>query len=116
MQLVFLSAVSKVESEENQTMSESEATPPQHPSPSTQLHIIPPPLPPSYTYGLPGAGTRQTDDITGGSHDQSHDSEDIIQPPGMDPEMARLETQLDTWCLDLKRNVLVSSTLVSLAS
>ena len=33
--------------------------------------------------------------------------EDDIHPLVADPEVVRLETQLDTWCLDLKRNVLV---------
>ena len=33
--------------------------------------------------------------------------EDDIHPLIADPEAVRLETQLDTWCLDLKRNVLV---------
>ena len=33
--------------------------------------------------------------------------EDDIHPLVVDPEVVRLETQLDTWCLDLKRNVLV---------
>ena len=43
-----------------------------------------------------------------GSHDHSHDSEEGLQKlPTVDPEMVRLGTQLDAWCLDLKRNVLV---------
>ena len=33
--------------------------------------------------------------------------EDDIHPLVADPEVVRLETQLDTWSLDLKRNVLV---------
>ena len=33
--------------------------------------------------------------------------EDDIHPLIADPVAVRLETQLDTWCLDLKRNVLV---------
>lgn len=33
--------------------------------------------------------------------------DDDIHPLVADPEVARLETHLDTWCLDLKRNVLV---------
>ena len=33
--------------------------------------------------------------------------EDDMHPLVADPEVVRLETQLDTWCLDLKRNVLV---------
>ena len=38
-----------------------------------------------------------------------HDLEEgDIHPLVADPEVVRLETQLDTWCLDLKRNVLVS--------
>ena len=40
--------------------------------------------------------------------DQSHDYEDANHAPLVGvPEAARLETQMDAWCLDLKRNVLV---------
>ena len=35
------------------------------------------------------------------------DLEEDIHPLVVDPEVVRLETQLDMWCLDLKRNVLV---------
>ena len=40
--------------------------------------------------------------------DQSHDNKDDTIPQlFVNPEVVRLETQMDTWCLDLKRNVLV---------
>ena len=39
----------------------------------------------------------------------SDETSDIPQPtsPGLDSDLARMETLLDNWCLDLKRNVLV---------
>lgn len=40
-----------------------------------------------------------------GSHDL--DDESTLKSHNVDPEMTRLESQLDGWCLDLKRNVLV---------
>ena len=50
----------------------------------------------------------QSGGIKGGSHDHSHDSEEgLLKLPTVDPELVRLGTQLDAWCLDLKRNVLV---------
>ena len=58
---------------------------------------------------------RQTDSVitsSSESHDLSHDSEEVVQTPTLDPEMARLENQLDAWCLDLKRNVLVCTSLI----
>ena len=63
----------------------------------------------------PASNGSYGDDISEESHDQSgdieggsHDSEEGLQKlPTADPEMVRLETQLDAWCLDLKRNVLV---------
>ena len=74
-------------------------------------------------YGLHGDITQRSHDqgdITQRSHDQgdithrSHDQDDITHRSHdqddnteADPEMARLERQLDTWCLELKRNVLV---------
>ena len=105
--LLSLFLVSKVE------LDESQPIPPPHPHPMTSQHLHhqpetapTPPGPPPYT---------QTDDITSSeSHDQSHSSEEeVIQQFGVDPEMARLENQLDVWCLDLKRNILVCQSLRS---
>ena len=51
-------------------------------------------------------------DITRQSHDQggdiTHKSHDQGVDMGTDPEVARLGMQLDAWCLELKKNVLVS--------
>lgn len=110
--LLSLFPVSKVE------LDESQPIPPPHPHPMTSQHLHhqpetaptppgpTPPGPPPYT---------QTDDITSSeSHDQSRNSEEeVIQQSGVDPEMARLENQLDVWCLDLKRNILVCQPLHS---
>lgn len=109
--LLSLFPVSKVELDESQPI----PLPHPHPMTSQHLHHQPetapapsgptPPGPPPYT---------QTDDITSESHDQSHNSEEeVIQQSGVDPEMARLENQLDIWCLDLKRNILVCQPLCS---
>ena len=90
-------------------------SPPPHPSLQHLSHSPSPP--PQFTMSQPPPGlpppsqnppfldphTRTlTNDITRGSH--THDGD-----VGTDPEVTRLGTQLDTWCLDLKRNVLVSS-------
>ena len=48
----------------------------------------------------------QSQDVSVESHDQ--EEEVTVRSHDVDPEMARLGTQLDGWCLDLKRNVLVS--------
>lgn len=52
----------------------------------------------------------QSHNVPSESHDESVESHDEIgmRSHDVDPEMVRLESQLDGWCLDLKRNILVS--------
>lgn len=116
-----LCAVSKIESESSVPTTPE---PQQVPTPS-QLPTLPspsPPLPQSHSHAEatpivtttqafhhppPSSSAKHLLDDVMGSHDQSHDLDDVIKAPGVDPEMVRLETQLDTWCLDLKRNIMV---------
>ena len=36
------------------------------------------------------------------------DQMDLSRSPSVDGDLVRMENQLDTWCLDMKRNILVS--------
>ncbi len=107
----FLQTVSKIESESSAATTPepqevpTPSRPPTLPSPSPPLpqshpHHVTAPM--ATTHGLPPS----TGDVMG-SHDESHDSDEVIKTPVVDPETVRLETQLDTWCLDLKRNIMV---------
>ena len=103
--------VGRVESEEGHVVPVSEAT--------TTSPLINPP-PPFTAMNVRQQINPLPSPMENGSHDQTPESHDVsmtesneqsreemIQPLGVDPEMVRLETQLDVWCLDLKRNVLV---------
>ncbi|PIK35131.1 putative centrosomal protein [Apostichopus japonicus] len=72
-------------------------------------HPYPPPLAeqtPQRPFSAPGTFETPT------SSDRSSDStvvdtpESSIQSPVVDPDIARMASQLDNWCMDLKRNVL----------
>ncbi len=81
----------------------------------------PPPLGSSYDSSQPAAmlslseqlprshGHLNPDIIVGGARGEEFGGSSG-QPKLVDPEMERLEKKMDTWCLDLKRNVLVSGT------
>lgn len=76
------------------------------PSPPPQFTMAQLPSQPPPSQNLPSethptlTNNGSHSDITHRSHNQGDNTE-------TDPEMARLERQLDTWCLELKRNVLV---------
>ena len=63
----------------------------------------------------------QSHDVPSESYDESVESRDEsgmrshdesgMRSHDVDPEMVRLESQLDGWCFDLKRNILVSARL-----
>ena len=93
--------VSKVESEDTRSES-SDAVP--LPSISVPLHsgLAPPPK---------ASTPLQMDDLDASSRGLDDDHDDSALPlVAGNPESLRLETKLDAWCLDLKRNVLVSQT------
>ena len=76
-------------------------------------HRPPPDLQHSETVPASVASAGRSHEPSPGSGDpmpESHD-EEVQQPLMVDPEMARLENQMDIWCLDLKRNVMVKQTL-----
>ena len=54
---------------------------------------------------------KETDDSLTSSQsatpDHSMDSPRVISPT-VDADLVRMESQLDSWCLDMKRNILVS--------
>ena len=76
-------------------------------------HRPPPDLQHSETVPASVASAGRSHEPSPGSGDpmpESHD-EEVQQPLMVDPEMARLENQMDIWCLDLKRNVMVNQNL-----
>ena len=96
-------------------------SPPPHPSLHHVSHSPSPPSSPHPHFTMAQEPSRPQNPTipdshtrSNGSHDQGGDitqtSRDRGDDVGMDPEVARLEIQLDTWCLELKRNVLVKST------
>ena len=104
--------VGRVESEEGHVevpVSEATTTSPliNPPPPFTAMNVQQQinPLPPPMENGSHDQTPESHDISMTESNEQSR--EEMIQPLGVDPEMVRLETQLDVWCLDLKRNVLV---------
>ena len=64
---------------------------------------------PSATIPPPKCVPLQTEDLERSlTRDESHDYEDDDSHLQVNnPEVAQLETKMDAWCLDLKRNVLV---------
>ena len=57
---------------------------------------------------LPRSHERLNPDIIVGGARGEESGTSNIQPNLVDPEMERLDRKMDSWCLDLKRNVLVS--------
>ena len=53
----------------------------------------------------------QMDDLDTSSRGLDDDDDSALPLVAGNPESVRLETKLDAWCLDLKRNVLVSQSL-----
>ena len=81
---------------------------------ATPLLRPPPPFTAMNVQQHEAVPTSAASSLVSGSHDQpseSHENqvedESTLKSRDVDPEMTRLESQLDGWCLDLKRNVLV---------
>ena len=117
--------MSKVESDEEEVSQDNQAPPTSPPMPrpplpvggarargtTTEVHSHdvpppPPPAPPSSSYSTRD-GLHRHDNPTHESHDHSGGGDEGVNFRGLDPDMTRLDSQLDVWCLDLKRNVLV---------
>ena len=59
--------------------------------------------------GLVATATPETPDTDASTVSESDLSRSGVMSPSVDQDLARMEANLDNWSLDLKRNVLVSS-------
>ena len=57
--------------------------------------------------GLIASATPETPDTDASTASESDLSSNTVTSPSVDQDLARMEANLDNWCLDLKRNILV---------